>query len=334
MKWNKLLGISLIASSLFLQVGYATTYNPVITNPTQYDIYFKDAAISCESAYVKATIAESTKGEAALELQVENIYPGEKFTFTATIENLRGRDVKIADVQLAVLDEKSKGYNVALMDMLVGYDEAERMYKGPDKYRDYLVYTYKNRILKAGQGTLGGESFPVSFMMGMDTGETGRMNERVAFKIIFVFEDVVDEPNEERPPVPPTETMPDEPLVDDLIPGGGSTHPDVSEGETSLPTDPLEDGDEAFIIIDDDPIPGGSIGQIEQEQPEEIDPIVLTEQITREEQEEIEEVIEDDEVPKGGMLPQTGGIAPQLVYGLGVMLLTGGIALYTRKEKQ
>lgn len=296
MRKTKLIGAALMSSAIFLQVGYAatTTMSHEIVNTGNFDVYFQNPVVTESSDYVEVGVKENSN---ALDITVSNIYPGATFNLLTKMSNTGKVDAKITDINLNVKPSAihtDLAYNTELMKMLVGYDEDNNAYHGEVAYEAYLTKAYKNYIIEQGK------EIPIEFSIGMNSEITNLQSQAVEFSIEIRLEQVenkVNPPTDPDPtPDPDPKPDPDIEVPEEIVPGG----------EVKVP--------ESEIEVPEESLPGGAT-----EQPE----VELT---------EVE--ISEEKVPGGGLLPQTGGITPTLVYSIGFAMLAGGLMLYRKEEKE
>ncbi len=331
---TKLLGVVLMSSALLLQVGYAATtteYAP-LNNTQAFDVYFADPVILRADSGIQVEMTEGTgTDKGSLDIQVGNMYPGAGFAFETTIYNDGNTDARVADILIDVKEKGTEGghdYNTELMDMLVGYDTSKEAYTTLEAYRNYLVDTYEDKVIKQG------ETLPICFSMAMNEAEEGRQNQEVVFSVRLQFAQVEtgggggtgttnpdpdpdpddpDDPDEETPGpgTTPGGEDPEVDIPDEPIPGG-STDPGTDPGTTTGTT---PGGEDPEVDIPDEAIPGGS-----------------TDPGTTPGGEDPEVTIPDESIPGGAKLPQTGGMTPYIVYGAGSLMMLSGLFCCRRKE--
>lgn len=296
MKRRKLVGITLIATSILLQVGYATSAdqitNTVSTKAFKVDFEGNPVITQVEEMDVTAQV-----GSGVVTITANNLYPGAEFGVTPTVKNNGEYEAKVTHVEL--VEKTGQASSIQLLDAMTDYAG----YQDAEAYNTYLSDTYVGKVIGVG------ETLAIPIELGLKGEETGFQSTAAQFDVVFQFE------QEEV---------------------GGSGGEDGGNGGDKEPTEPSkpEQPDES-IDIPDEEVPIGPapdepvtepVPQPEVELPDEELP--GSEATTPEE----DTVIAEEPVP-GGMLPKTGGVTPFLVYGLGLTLLGSGIAIYRKKDE-
>lgn len=296
MKRRKLVGITLIATSILLQVGYATSAgqitNTVSTKAFKVDFEGNPVITQAEEMDVTAQV-----GSGVVTITANNLYPGAEFGVTPTVKNNGEYEAKVTHVEL--VEKTGQASSIQLLDAMTDYAG----YQDAEAYNTYLSDTYVGKVIGVG------ETLAIPIELGLKGEEAGFQSTATQFDVVFQFE------QEEV---------------------GGSGGEDGGNGGDKEPTEPSkpEQPDES-IDIPDEEVPIGPapdepvtepVPQPEVELPDEELP--GSEATTPEE----DTVIAEEPVP-GGMLPKTGGVTPFLVYGLGLTLLGSGIAIYRKKDE-
>lgn len=299
MKRRKLVGITLIATSILLQVGYATSAdqitNTVSTKAFKVDFEGNPVITQAEEMDVTAQV-----GSGVVTITANNLYPGAEFGVTPTVKNNGEYEAKVTHVEL--VEKTGQASSIQLLDAMTDYAG----YQDAEAYNTYLSDTYIGKVIGVG------ETLAIPIELGLKGEETGFQSTSAQFDVVFQFE------QEE---------------VDHSGGNNDSDDSDDGDDEGQEPSKP-EQPDEG-IDIPDEEIPSGPapdepvtepVPQPEVELPDEELP--GSEATTLEE----DTVIAEEPVP-GGMLPKTGGVTPFLVYGLGLTLLGSGIAIYRKKDE-
>lgn len=318
MKKRKFIGITLIAASVLLQVGYATTagQNLSTVNIGEFKVNFQSAKVTNQDKYMNVKVTpDSSKGTVSVD--VANLYPGARFGVETVVNNSGELDATITKIEIL---QRSKEYS-ELYNNLIGYVGDAQI----ENYNAYLKETYLGQVVKAD------EALTIGLEMGLSPNVTTLQNEQVQFDIRIEFGQ--EEPstgggggggtggggggdNNGGGTLPDIDIeTPDTELPEESIPGGGIELP-----EESIPGEDIELAEEG--------IPGGGI-----ELPEESIPGGARSKSDRDTPEGLIELLEES-IPGGQMLPQTGGVTPTLVYGIGIALLGSGIAIYRKKDEK
>lgn len=285
-----------MSSAILLQVGYAANVSQShpIVNTGGFDVYFENPVTSEASEQVEVVVNE--KGN-TLDIKVQNLYPGAEFNIETHIKNNGNISAQVKDIKLhSTQTDTSKD----LMDMLVGYGTSGDVYGGEESYNSYLQKTYQGHQLDKG------DSMPLKFKLGMNPEIENLQNETVEFSIQISLEQVINSGggggSSGGGSDPDTDIEnPDTDLPEETIPGGGITIPEITVPEIDLQEETIPGGATAIDVnVPDEGIPGGAVTNL----------------------------------PGGGMLPKTGGIAPTLVYTIGFAMLAGGLVVYRKKDKE
>ena len=323
MKTSKLLGLTLILSSLFLQVGYATTTTMETVNQTShFDMGLLPAEVQEASEEIDVKVIEDSKGK-VINIEVSNLYPGAKFHIKSAIQNRGSIAGKITDVEFKqtgdITPESTKLFNA-----LKGYDEKGEVYEHAQAYEAYFIENYEGKVLHPN------ETLELNFAMMFDK-STGDFKHPHAlkgletnFQLAFTFEQDytqgggeekpdpdkpdTDKPDTEKPDTDKPDTdKPDSDISDVEIPDGnisGSGTPDVEKPDSNTSGSGIPD-----IEVPDGGVSGSGTPDTD---------------------------VPDSEKPEhqanlGNQLPQTGGVNPYIVYSIGLMMLGSGVMLYKKK---
>lgn len=296
MKRRKLVGITLIATSILLQVGYATSAgqitNTVSTKAFKVDFEGNPVINQAEEMDVTAQVRPGV-----VTITANNLYPGAKFGVTPTVKNNGEYEAKVTHVEL--VEKTGQASSIQLLDAMADYAG----YQDAEAYNTYLSETYVGKVIGVG------ETLAIPIELGLKGEETGFQSTAAQFDIVVQFEQ------------------------EEVDNSGGDNDSDDGDDEDQEPSKP-EQPDESIDIPDEEvpigPAPDEPVTepapQPEVELPDEELP--GSEATTPEE----DTVIAEEPVP-GGMLPKTGGVTPFLVYGLGLTLLGSGIAIYRKKDE-
>lgn len=296
MKRRKLVGITLIATSILLQVGYATSAgqitNTVSTKAFKVDFEGNPVINQAEEMDVTAQVRPGV-----VTITANNLYPGAKFGVTPTVKNNGEYEAKVTHVEL--VEKTGQASSIQLLDAMADYAG----YQDAEAYNTYLSETYVGKVIGVG------ETLAIPIELGLKGEETGFQSTAAQFDIVVQFEQ------------------------EEVDNSGGDNDSDDGDDEDQEPSKP-EQPDESIDISDEEvpigPAPDEPVTepapQPEVELPDEELP--GSEATTPEE----DTVIAEEPVP-GGMLPKTGGVTPFLVYGLGLTLLGSGIAIYRKKDE-
>lgn len=257
----------------------------------------KEFKVDFEKSVIMANDAsievESKVEPGKVDIVVSNLYPGGKFDVVSTARNKGEYDAEITDVEL--IEGQGEGLSSELFRSLVGYIDNQTV----EDYNNYLKSTYMGRIVKIG------EAIDIPLHMGMSIEETGLENETVEFKLVLQFEQVETD-------------------------SGGGTNPGQG-GDNNGDTDKVEPSKKPEIPKDQVIEPGmPEETQLEALQPEEP---ILTPNLDENSNPIPTPETTTQEVSKRDILPKTGGVTPIIIYGLGIILLGSGIAIYKKKEE-
>lgn len=296
MKRRKLVGITLIATSILLQVGYATSAgqitNTVSTKAFKVDFEGNPVITQAEEMDVTAQV-----GSGVVTITANNLYPGAEFGVTPTVKNNGEYEAKVTHVEL--VEKTGQASSIQLLDAMTDYAG----YQDAEAYNTYLSDTYVGKVIGVG------ETLAIPIELGIKGEEVGFQSTAAQFDVVLQFE------QEEV---------------------GGSGGEDGGNGGDKEPTEPSkpEQPDESIDIPDEEvpigPAPDEPVTEpVPQPEVELPDAELPGSEATTPEE---DTVIAEEPVP-GGMLPKTGGVTPFLVYGLGLTLLGSGIAIYRKKDE-
>jgi LPXTG-motif cell wall-anchored protein len=299
MKMKQWLGLCLILSSLLLQVGYATTTTMETVRYTDnFSICITDVKVKEQSPQVEVNLNQDPEGK-VVNIQVNNLYPGAQFRIGSCITNKGSIDGKITAIQLEQVGKVTDA-STRLYKALSGYGAGGEVYYGSEQYEAYLIENYEGKVIKPS------ESLDLEFGMLLDESLEDLQNEQTEFQLTFEFaQDIPDagkpdggkpdggKPDEGKPDEgKPDEDKPDENIPDEAIPGG-----------------PTEEGNLEEIELPDEAVPEGPAKDPDNKKPQ-----------------------DTPEASSPSKLPQTGGVTPFLVYGVGIVMLGSGLILYKKKE--
>ncbi len=299
MKMKQWLGLCLILSSLLLQVGYATTTTMETVRYTDnFSICITDVKVKEQSPQVEVNLNQDPEGK-VVNIQVNNLYPGAQFRIGSSITNKGSIDGKITAIQLEQVGKVTDA-STRLYKALSGYGAGGEVYYGSEQYEAYLIENYEGKVIKPS------ESLDLEFGMLLDESLEDLQNEQTEFQLTFEFaQDIPDagkpdggkpdggKPDEGKPDEgKPDEDKPDENIPDEAIPGG-----------------PTEEGNLEEIELPDEAVPEGPAKDPDNKKPQ-----------------------DTPEASSPSKLPQTGGVTPFLVYGVGIVMLGSGLILYKKKE--
>lgn len=294
MKMKQWLGLCLILSSLLLQVGYATTTTMETVRYTDnFSICITDVKVKEQSPQVEVNLNQDPEGK-VVNIQVNNLYPGAQFRIGSSITNKGSIDGKITAIQLEQVGKVTDA-STRLYKALSGYGAGGEVYYGSEQYEAYLIENYEGKVIKPS------ESLDLEFGMLLDESLEDLQNEQTEFQLTFEFaQDIPDagkpdggKPDGGKPDEgKPDEDKPDENIPDEAIPGG-----------------PTEEGNLEEIELPDEAVPEGPAKDPDNKKPQ-----------------------DTPEASSPSKLPQTGGVTPFLVYGVGIVMLSSGLILYRKKE--
>lgn len=294
MKMKQWLGLCLILSSLLLQVGYATTTTMETVRYTDnFSICITDVKVKEQSPQVEVNLNQDPEGK-VVNIQVNNLYPGAQFRIGSSITNKGSIDGKITAIQLEQVGKVTDA-STRLYKALSGYGAGGEVYYGSEQYEAYLIENYEGKVIKPS------ESLDLEFGMLLDESLEDLQNEQTEFQLTFEFaQDIPDagkpdggKPDGGKPDEgKPDEDKPDENIPDEAIPGG-----------------PTEEGNLEEIELPDEAVPEGPAKDPDNKKPQ-----------------------DTPEASSPSKLPQTGGVTPFLVYGVGIVMLGSGLILYKKKE--
>lgn len=294
MKMKQWLGLCLILSSLLLQVGYATTTTMETVRYTDnFSICITDVKVKEQSPQVEVNLNQDPEGK-VVNIQVNNLYPGAQFRIGSSITNKGSIDGKITAIQLEQVGKVTDA-STRLYKALSGYGAGGEVYYGSEQYEAYLIENYEGKVIKPS------ESLDLEFGMLLDESLEDLQNEQTEFQLTFEF--AQDIPGEGKP----DGGKPDGGKPDEGKPDGGK--PDENIPDETIPGGPTEEGNLEEIEIPDEAVPEGPAKDPDTKKPQ-----------------------DTSEASSPSKLPQTGGVTPFLVYGVGIVMLSSGLILYKKKE--
>lgn len=299
MKMKQWLGLCLILSSLLLQVGYATTRTMETVRYTDnFSICITDVKVKEQSPQVEVNLNQDPEGK-VVNIQVNNLYPGAQFRIGSSITNKGSIDGKITAIQLEQVGKVTDA-STRLYKALSGYGAGGEVYYGSEQYEAYLIENYEGKVIKPS------ESLDLEFGMLLDESLADLQNEQTEFQLTFEF--AQDIPGEGKPDGgKPDGGKPDEGKPDGGKPDEGK--PDENIPDETIPGGPTEEGNLEEIEIPDEAVPEGPAKDPDTKKPQ-----------------------DTSEASSPSKLPQTGGVTPFLVYGVGIVMLSSGLILYRKKE--
>lgn len=299
MKIKRLLGGTLIMSSLLLPIGYAASFpTPIaIVSNERYEAGFEtiDFEILGEEQYISVT--KGTSSGNSVQFSISNLYPGAGFKMKPLIRNYGSESIKLSGITLECI-----GGDQAFFNLLQGYDEAGKALDVGD-YNQYLTQQVKGKVLKASETTELVLSMELSSTI-IELKETG-----MEFRLSVAFEQAEVDPT----PTPTSTSTPETTPIPSSTPEPTSTPTQVVPEET-VP------GGTATEVVPEEGVPGGKV--IEQPKVE----IIPDEQVPA-------GATEDAHITKG-KLPKTGGIGTGIIYAVATGLLGTGIILCRKKENK
>lgn len=304
MKMKQWLGLCLILSSLLLQVGYATTTTMETVRYTDnFSICITDVKVKEQSPQVEVNLNQDPEGK-VVNIQVNNLYPGAQFRIGSSITNKGSIDGKITAIQLEQVGKVTDA-STRLYKALSGYGAGGEVYYGSEQYEAYLIETYEGKVIKPS------ESLDLEFGMLLDESLADLQNEQTEFQLTFEFaQDIPDggKPDEGKP----DEGKPDGGKPDAGKPDAGKPDegkPDENIPDEAIPGWPIEKDNLEEIQLPDEAVPEGPAKDPDTKKPQ-----------------------DTPEASSLSKLPQTGGVTPFLVYGVGIVMLGSGLILYKKKE--
>jgi LPXTG-motif cell wall-anchored protein len=293
MKMKQWLGLCLILSSLLLQVGYATTTTMETVRYTDnFSICITDVKVKEQSPQVEVNLNQDPEGK-VVNIQVNNLYPGAQFRIGSSITNKGSIDGKITAIQLEQVGEVTDA-STRLYKALSGYGDGGEVYYGSEQYEAYLIENYEGKVIKPS------ESLDLEFGMLLDESLADLQNEQTEFQLTFEF--AQDIPDTGKPDGgKPDGGKPDEGKSDE-------DKPDEDIPDEAIPGWPIEEGNLEEIELPDEAVPEGPAKDPDNKKPQ-----------------------DTPEASSPSKLPQTGGVTPFLVYGLGIIMLGSGLILYRKK---
>lgn len=301
MKIKRLLGGTLIMSSLLLPIGYASSFPiPIdVAINERYEVGFEtiDFEILGEEQYISVTKGASSSN--SVHFSISNLYPGAGFKMKPIIKNYGSEAIKISEIVLEYTDGDQDFFN-----LLQGYDETGKGL-GMGDYNQYLTQQVQGKVLKANETTELALSMELSPTI-TELKETG-----MEFRLSVVFEQAEADPTPTPTSTPETTPIP-------------SSTPTSTPQRTSTPTQGIPEetvpGGTTTEVVPEEEVPGGKV--VEQPKLE----IITDEQVPA-------GATEDAHVTKGE-LPKTGGIGAGIIYAVATGLLGTGIILCRKKENK
>ena len=294
MKMKQWLGLCLILSSLLLQVGYATTTTMETVRYTDnFSICITDVKVKEQSPQVEVNLNQDPEGK-VVNIQVNNLYPGAQFRIGSSITNKGSIEGKITAIQLEQVGEVTDA-STRLYKALSGYGDGGEVYHGSEQYEAYLIGKYEGKVIKPS------ESLDLEFGMLLDESLADLQNEQTEFQLTFEFAQDI-----------PGEGKPDGGKPDGGKPDGGKPDedkPDENIPDEAIPGWPIEKDNLEEIELPDEAVPEGPAEDPDNKRPQ-----------------------DTPEALSPSKLPQTGGVTPFLVYGVGIVMLGSGLILYKKKE--
>ncbi len=261
MKRRKLVGITLIATSILLQVGYATSAdqitNTVSTKAFKVDFEGSPVITQAEEMEVTAQV-----GSGVVTITANNLYPGAEFGVTPTVKNNGEYEAKVTHVEL--VEKTGQASSIQLLDAMADYAG----YQDAEAYNTYLSDTYVGEVIGVG------ETLAIPIELGLKGEETGFQSTAAQFDIVFQFEqeevdnsggdndsdDGDDEGQEPSKPEQPDESID---IPDEEIPSGPTPEESVTEPEVELPDEELPGSEattpEEDTVIAEEPVLGSML---------------------------------------------------------------------------
>lgn len=258
MKRRKLVGITLIATSILLQVGYATSADQ-ITNTVSTKAFKVDFEGNPTITQTEAIDVTAQVGAGVVTITANNLYPGAEFGVTPKVKNNGEYEAKVTHVEL--VEKTGQVSSLELLDAMVGYAG----YQDTEAYNASLSEAYVGKVIGVG------ETLDIPIELGLKGEETGFQNTAAQFDVVFQFEQEeagsTDGGNggndsDQEPSKPEEPSIPDEDtdIPDEEVPVGPAPQEPVIEPtpqpEIEVPDEELP-GSEA--IIPEQPVPGGML---------------------------------------------------------------------------
>lgn len=185
MNIRKIIAFCMIILSVFLQVSYAVgNSEQVNASSDKFRVRFTNIQYNISDEFGLANISVGSKNDTAIEVIVDNIYPGIYYNVNASLENIGTQSIKVTNINLISKIENKE--NDKLYDMIVGFND-ENIKLKLDNYINFLHSKYAGKIIKAN------ESLAINLAMGMDEDITDLENTSCEYEIIINFEQVEDD---------------------------------------------------------------------------------------------------------------------------------------------
>lgn len=299
MKKSKILGIALIASSVLIQVAYATTAGITINNTDQFDVHFSEVSYDTPFDDVNVTLNEING--ATLQVDVGNLYPGAYYTVACDVKNEGNVAAKLSEITIAPKGQQS-GESQKLFDSLVGYTNSTTPVS-MTQYSSAIAQQYDNKTIKPGETTT------IEYTIGLDSQIADLENQTTGYLMTFHLEQII-------------------PTTDN---GGGNNNNNTdnnnnaNNNNNTNPTQP----NEGNVEVPDENVPAGPINNEEAIVPE-LTPQKEASQIEVPD----ENVPAGAKNLENDMLPKTGGIPAVIIYISGAMMIGAGVILCKKKEER
>lgn len=195
MNLKKIIAFCMIILSMFLQVSYAVG-NSEQTNASsdKFRVRFSNIQYDISDEYGIANISVNIKNESAIDIIVNNIYPGIYYNINTILENVGSQSIKVTNINLISKTTEGLESN-RLYDMIVGLND-ENIKLKLNNYISFLNTKYIGKIIKSS------ESLAVDFSMGMDEDITDLENTSCEYELIINFEQAEADGGEENPEDP------------------------------------------------------------------------------------------------------------------------------------
>ena len=305
MKIKRLLGGTLIMSSLLLPIGYAASFpTPIaVANNELYEARFEtiDFELLGEEQYI--SVMKGASSSNSVHFSISNLYPGAGFKMKPIIRNYGSEAIKISEIVLEYIGGDEEFFN-----LLQGYDETGKVL-GMGDYNQYLTQQVQGKVLKANETT------ELALIMELSPTITELKESEMEFRLSIAFEQA------EADPTPTPTSTPNSP-------------PESTTTPTSTPTSTPQGTTTPTEVVPEETVPGGTATEVVPE--EEVPGGKVVEQPKL-------EIIPDEQVPAGatedahvtkGELPKTGGIGAGIIYAVATGLLGTGIFLCRKKENK
>lgn len=174
MKRRKLVGITIIVTSILMQIVYATSTGQMDRTVRTKELaveFLNNPTVTHDEHIQVRTMVD--KGR--IDIVADNLYPGGKFGVTSTVANKGEYDAIITGVEL--VEKQGEGLSHELFTTLVGYEENQSI----DDYNTYLHNTYVDQVIEVG------EVLNVPLVMGIPMEETGLQNQATQFSLLLQF---------------------------------------------------------------------------------------------------------------------------------------------------